>query len=180
MEYSDDTENKNHSGIKKFVNQDGLGVPNAFLEKKDAELDQSHRAWAKRNNLFSENKVPIECEKCHGDLAGIDAGRYRCLSCGHINRDSIRKIRDFSEENGPQPALVIARATGVDRRTVEYFLLDEHLEIPAWSEVTISCQNCGAKIRTGRLCDNCKRQTKRKDATKNKNGLMYTRRKEAK
>lgn len=178
MDFSDEEEllNKNKPGITQFKSQ-GEETVNMFLEKDESRLGQSHRAIAARANLFNVNQIPVECELCKGDLEGIDAGRYICIKCGHISRDSIRKIRDYSEEHGAQPATVIARATGVDRKAVEHFLLEEHLEIPNWSSVTISCQKCGASIRTGRLCDNCKRHGQDKKE-KNTNGLMYTRRKE--
>lgn len=183
MFYSDEEElYKKKPGITRFNNaEDAFKL---FLDEDRERLGQSHRAVAARANLVNVNQIPIECEKCKGDLEGVDAGRYRCVACGHINRDSIRKIRDYSDEHGAQPAVVIARETGVSRSAVEYFLLDESLEIPEWSEVTINCQKCGAAIRTGRLCENCKRQMtiasshKTKKEDKSKSGLMYTRRKE--
>ena len=51
---------------------------------------------------------------------------------------------------------VIAKETGVPRNVVDHFLRQEFLEIPKLAPERLSCQQCGAPIRTGYLCDKCK------------------------
>ena len=58
---------------------------------------------------------------------------------------------------GPTPAVIIEQDTGVPRKNIEYFLRQEYLEIPKHSPIRMACEKCGAPIRTGYLCDMCKR-----------------------
>jgi hypothetical protein len=58
---------------------------------------------------------------------------------------------------------VIARETGVPREAVDHFLRQEFLEIPKLAPERLSCQQCGAPIRTGYLCDKCKNPRQNSD-----------------
>ena len=138
-------------------------VKNPFLEdkkrkekKKAAESVVSHRDMARRNNAMSVNRIPEECEFCGGDLKPHAKGAYKCEKCGNINYDTFSKVKNYLDENGPTPVIDISLSTGVATEIVEYLLLEEHLEIPASSEIKLQCQGCGAPIRSGRLCEVCK------------------------
>ena len=127
------------------------------INKKSAEENRSsYRAGAMKNNMTSVNKMPLECEICGGDLAQVHVGTYKCVSCGYLNYDSFQKIRNFLAEHGAGNVYEISNATGVSRKVVEYFLLEEKLEITESSSVRLMCQKCGALIKSGRLCDKCK------------------------
>lgn len=145
------------------------GPVNVFLDEKISRSQlmrgmvsfavadpSAHRSYAMKMNAISVNKIPLECAQCKGNLVEIHRGTYRCVSCGYHNYDYFQTIRNFLAENGPKPSTVISDVTGIPRNAVEYFLLEENLEIPSNSPVTISCMNCGAPIRTGRLCEKCK------------------------
>ena len=66
----------------------------------------------------------------------------------------------------------IAKATGVGLKTIDYFFKQEYLEIAQNSKMLLHCKSCSAPIRTGELCDNCKKRM----GTKNKSlkGKMHT------
>lgn len=113
-----------------------------------------------RRNLYNTlnyNQIPIYCEECQGDLTQISLGIYKCRKCGKDNYDSFQKVRNYLRRRGAASAVEIERDTGVPRKTVEHFLKEEYLEIPAGSSARLSCVRCGAPIRTGTLCGNCKR-----------------------
>lgn len=148
------------NGVRTYSDKQRSGTrPNPFLEdeirRKTGGLSP-HRVMARRQNAISVNKIPEVCEQCGGDLIEIHGGTYRCESCGYINMDSFGKIKNYLAENGAKPVLSISEATGVSREAVEYFFLEEHLEIPRSSGVTLKCKQCGAPIRTGTICDECK------------------------
>ena len=86
-------------------------------------------------------------------------GVYLCKKCGRENYDDFQKIRNYLDKAGAAPAVVISRNTKVPLKTIEYFWKEEFLEIPKALDVRISCQNCGAPIRTGYLCDLCKKRS---------------------
>lgn len=117
----------------------------------------NHADYARRNNSLSVNKIPERCQMCSGNLVEVHVGIFRCVSCGYLNKSHFQLIRDCLAENGALNAMEISDRTGVPRKTVEYFLLEEKLEIPVWSDIRIACQNCGALINTGRYCEKCKR-----------------------
>ncbi len=158
VRYIENTDNNNKTGpanvfLDEHVSRSRLMKSNSSFTIADSS---AHRTYAMKMNAISVNKIPIECEECGGDLIEIHRGTYRCVRCGYHNYDSFQKIRNYLAENGAKPSTVIAEDTGVPRNTVEYFLLEEHLEIPINSPVKIACLNCGAPIRTGRLCEKCK------------------------
>ena len=103
------------------------------------------------------NRIPLACQYCGcKDLQNVTIGTYRCVRCGRDNYDDFQTIRNYLEKAGATSATVIERETGVPRRIIEYFFRDEYLEIPKNSPVRVPCAVCGAPIRTGTLCENCK------------------------
>lgn len=132
-------------------------VPRAegMQEKKLMTEEQKQK---QRLNALNVNQVPVMCENCGGEFVQISRGTYRCKKCGAIDYDSFMKVRKYLERNGPRPISEITRMTSVPRSSVEYFLREELLEIPLSSRIVLTCAGCGAPIRTGVMCDACKRK----------------------
>ncbi len=122
----------------------------------DTAKNQTPKTAKRKVRSLSMNRVPIECEYCGGELLRIGMGTYECKNCGRENYDDFQTIRNYLESAGATSATRIERDTGVPRRIIDYFFREEYLEIPKHSSVRISCSKCGAPIRTGTLCDNCK------------------------
>lgn len=111
----------------------------------------------KRNELeriIIDNK-PIICEKCQGKLFFVGGGRYKCNNCGYEVLDDFGKVKEFLEENGPSPSMVISEKTGVRQDIIDMFLKKGRLEIPEGSPCYIKCEKCGCSIRYGRFCPEC-------------------------
>lgn len=106
---------------------------------------------------LSLNRIPMDCKYCGEGVEKIARGVYRCKVCGRENYDYFQTVRLYLERFGATPALIIERETGVPRKAIEQFLRQEYLEIPRQSPIRMSCENCGAPIRTGYLCDQCKK-----------------------
>ena len=152
---------KKMTGIIKTVSKTENGkAANPFTETKQEKKRTltPHRIQARRQNAVSMNHIPEECEYCKGELMMCGKGAYKCEECGKISYDSFQKIKNFLDEHGPTPAVEVSAQTGLPKEMVEYLLLEEHLEIPRSSSVMLACQNCGAAIRSGRLCDMCKKR----------------------
>lgn len=111
----------------------------------------------RKSDALVMNRIPIECQYCGGSLKEIDVGTYRCDECGKDNYDYLRAVRNYLERVGPKPAIIIERDTGVPRKAINYFLKQEYLEIPKSESIRLACEVCGAPIRTGILCDTCKK-----------------------
>lgn len=109
------------------------------------------------SNALRMNRIPIACQYCGcKELINEAVGIFRCERCGRENYDDFQTIRNYLEKAGATSAIVIEQATGVPRRIIEYFFREEYLEIPKNSPIRLSCERCGAPIRTGTLCDDCK------------------------
>lgn len=69
--------------------------------------------------------------------------------------DDYGKVKQFLEENGPSPALVVSRATGVKPEIIKLFLIKGRVEIPEGSQYYLKCEKCACSIRYGRYCPQC-------------------------
>ena len=128
-------------------------------ENKDAPTEQESEiaiARRKRESFLRSSGIPTACGYCGGDLEKISRGVYRCKKCGRENYDYFQTVRNFLRKYGAKPAIIIERETGVPRHVIEQFVSDEYLEIPKLEPMRLSCVKCGASIRTGTLCENCK------------------------
>ena len=103
---------------------------------------------------FLERK-PNRCSKCKGRLKYIGGGYYECYDCGHQEIDDFGRIKDYIDEDGAAPAVVISDNTGVPIELVNGMLREGRLEIPEGSSVYIKCETCGCSIRYGRYCPDC-------------------------
>lgn len=115
-----------------------------------------HLKQAMRGNALKMNKTPVVCENCGGELTMVSRGTYKCKQCGNYCYDTYQTIRNFLDANGPSQITVIARETGIPRKTIEYFLWDDRLEVPLGSSFRLKCEKCGMPIRSGHLCETCK------------------------
>lgn len=136
-------------------------------ENKDAPTEQESEiaiARRKRESFLRSSGIPTACGYCGGDLEKISRGVYRCKKCGRENYDYFQTVRNFLRKYGAKPAIIIERETGVPRQVIEQFVSDEYLEIPKLEPMRLSCVKCGASIRTGTLCENCKNARPQKPA----------------
>ena len=72
-----------------------------------------------------------------------------------MQKNDFGKIKAFLDKNGPTPAITIAKATGVDRDKINYYLRKGRVEIPEGSKFYLKCEKCGCSIRYGRYCPDC-------------------------
>lgn len=114
------------------------------------------------------DRKPVRCSKCKGRLKYIGGGYYECYDCGNQEIDDFGRIRDYIEEYGPSPAIVISEQTEVPIDLVNGMLREGRLEIPEGSDVYIECESCGCSIRFGRYCPDCM-----KKRTSNLNGVFF-------
>ena len=134
--------------------------PEKYGLKKDVNDEEDNkRTIVKRQNVLAFNNAPICCRKCSGAVKEVQRGVYVCEECGTENYDDFQKVKRYLEKNGAAPAIIIERDTGVPRKAIDYFFRNESLEIPRFDPYRALCSRCGAPIRTGVLCDNCKRIT---------------------
>jgi ribosomal protein L37AE/L43A/ribosomal protein L32 len=138
----------------------------AELERQFASLtpvqnmsdDREYKAKtrAQKADMLTLNPPPHECQYCGAAVEMVSLGVYRCVVCGKETGDYYQRVREYLAEHGATPAVVIARETGIPRKTIDHFFREEYLEIPSASPIRLACAKCGAPIRTGTICDDCK------------------------
>lgn len=120
--------------------------------------ERSYVRMAESNNRISPNKIPVSCSKCGRSLfTSSGQGEYLCGECGNIEYDSFKTIKNLLAEEGPLCIDVIAEKTGFSRELVKEYIKEERLEVSLNSPVMLRCSGCGDVIRTGVLCEKCKR-----------------------
>jgi len=143
--------------LVEFMRQQ-IGKTVSCVEESDAACERENKkAVIRRHNALTVNKVPTECRFCKGHIQEISKGVFECLICGRENYDYYQTVKRYLEKKGAASALEIERATGVPRKTVEYFLKEGYLEISKLDSYRMSCVRCGRSIRTGVLCDQCRK-----------------------
>ena len=96
-----------------------------IIEKINVQEEMERRRLDKRTNAFRINKVPVFCDKCGMKLECVSAGTYKCPVCNIEYYDDFMKIKNFIRDNGPAPAITIARGTGVSKQAIEYYFRDD-------------------------------------------------------
>ena len=67
-----------------------------------------------------------------------------------------QEVKKYIQDNGHASIPEVAEACDVSTNQIHQWLREERLELSAESGVTLSCENCGAAIMTGRFCAKCK------------------------
>lgn len=96
-----------------------------IIEKLNVQEEMERRRLDKRTNAFRINKIPVFCEKCGMKLECVSAGTYKCPVCNIEYYDDFMKIKNYIRDNGPAPAITIARGTGVSKQAIEYYFRDD-------------------------------------------------------
>ncbi len=88
--------------------------------------------------------TPTHCDKCNGDLEYLGIGRYQCVVCGNEMLDEYGKIRNYIDTYGPAPAWMIARETGISRKTIETLMQGNSVEFH--KSAAFNHGNCNSKV----------------------------------
>ncbi len=160
-ELDDNNETASDRNSKNIGSRENSDTDIAASENKEenSEIERANRDNIRRSkiNAFNYNPQPEFCRKCNGKLKEIAKGVYKCMNCGMENYDYFQTVRNYLEKAGPCSIIMIEKATKVPRASIDYFIKNEMLEIPKNSDIRLRCKRCGAPIRSGYLCDVCKK-----------------------
>lgn len=98
---------------------------------------------------------PKECQECGGVMVFKGCGEYQCEDCRLTAYDDYGKVRNYIEVHPGATAAQAADATGVRQKTIRTMLRESRLEIAENSNFFLTCEMCGASIRSGRVCPKC-------------------------
>lgn len=95
------------------------------------------------------------CKNC-GRLFNYLAGPPICQACKKKMEDKFIEVRDYIREHDSATMQQISDDNDVSIKQIKQWVREERLVFTDKSPVGISCENCGAMIRTGRYCNKCK------------------------
>lgn len=97
------------------------------------------------------------CRKC-GKLYNYVGGSYRnlCPQCIRGMEELFQTVREYIEENPGASIPEVSKECEVSPQQIEAWVREERLLFSEDSPVTITCEQCGASIRSGRFCPECK------------------------
>lgn len=100
------------------------------------------------------------CPEC-GKLF-LYTSKNLCPDCMKKEEEIFDRVRDYLYKNPNSPLEKVAEETEVDEKKILEFLKEGRLILKSGNPYILSCEICGAAILTGRYCENCARNLKKK------------------
>ena len=98
------------------------------------------------------------CRKC-GRMFNYMGGQQVCQACKQAAEAKFQEVKEYVREHKTASIPQICEDCGVENKQVQQWIREERLIFADDSPVKLSCELCGAQIRTGRYCDKCKKET---------------------
>lgn len=98
----------------------------------------------------------MNCRNCKR-LFNYIGGQMICPACKDKLEQKFLEVKQYIRENPGKNISEISTDMDVSIHQLKTWVRQERLSFTAESNMTIDCEKCGAPIRTGRFCENCKR-----------------------
>ena len=95
------------------------------------------------------------CKKC-GKIFQYITGAPICSRCKKAEEELFQVIKEYLRANKGASMEEVCEVTGASVKMIERYLREGRLEVTSDSPIALNCEQCGTKIRTGRLCDRCR------------------------
>lgn len=97
------------------------------------------------------------CRGC-GKLYNYIGGTYRnlCPNCIEKIEEKYLEVKEYIQDHHNATMTEVAEECDVSTRQIEQWIRDERLVIADDSPIGITCERCGASIKSGRFCERCK------------------------
>ena len=95
------------------------------------------------------------CARC-GKMFNYIQGEVICDNCKKEIEAKFQQVKQYIEENPGSGLKQIAEECDVAAKQLKKWILEERLMFSENSPIQITCENCGTRIQTGRLCAKCK------------------------
>lgn len=97
------------------------------------------------------------CKQC-GRLFNYIGGSYSrlCPDCIAKLEDKFQQVKEYIESNRAVSMHEVCEVCDVSSKQVEQWVREERLVFAEDSAIGVSCEICGATIKSGRYCENCK------------------------
>ena len=99
----------------------------------------------------------ITCKSC-GRLFNHISGPRMCPGCVKKLEDKFIEVKKYVRENPNVGIHELSKEMEVSVNQINRWVREERLVFSDDSPVGLPCEGCGATIKTGRFCNNCKSQ----------------------
>lgn len=96
------------------------------------------------------------CRRC-GRIFNYVAGPFTCPRCREEMEAKFQDVKTFIRENPGVGIQEVSEACEIDKSQIYQWLREERLELAEGSMISLSCEGCGKPIKSGKYCENCKR-----------------------
>ena len=97
------------------------------------------------------------CRVC-GRLYNYIGGAYRnmCPSCASALEEKFQDVKTYINDNPMASISQISKDCDISIKQIEQWVREERLYFSDDSPIGIECEMCGATIKSGKYCENCK------------------------
>ena len=85
-------------------------------------------------------------------------GKPICPTCEKRLEDKFQEVKQYVKEHKEASITEVAEENEVSVNQIKRWVRQERLAFSDESMVGLECENCGAMIKTGRFCENCKQK----------------------
>ncbi len=94
------------------------------------------------------------CRSC-GRIFNYFSGPHICPSCREALEAKFQEVKEYIREHKGAGIGEVAEACDVEVQQIHQWLRESRLEVTPDSPIQLTCENCGAVIRSGRFCEKC-------------------------
>ncbi len=100
--------------------------------------------------------MATRCRRCSKNFESSRLGNKYCPTCTIIEEEKYQQVRELVKANPGISMGLVSEITGLSSGKIISYVRDEKLEYVGESYAYLLCEDCGAKIKTGRYCAKCK------------------------
>lgn len=94
------------------------------------------------------------CRLC-GRIYNYVVGPNICPSCREKLEAKFQEVKEYIRAHRGAGIQEVAEECDVDAGQIRQWLREDRLELTEDSPIFLSCESCGAPIRSGRFCEHC-------------------------
>ena len=94
------------------------------------------------------------CKRC-GKLFNYVMGDKLCPMCREEMEEKFQEVKKYIQENKGASVTEVAEQCDVQATWIQKWLREARLELTENSAISLNCESCRARIRSGRLCKDC-------------------------
>ena len=95
------------------------------------------------------------CRQCKR-IFNYVSGPSICPACKQALEEKFQEVKKYIQDHPGVNIPVVAEECDVDAKQIKQWLREERLELSDSSASFLTCDSCGAAIRSGKFCEKCK------------------------